>query len=133
MLSRVQALAPAVAATMRMQRAGDTASCKRRENERFVLTQRNSKKILSVVLTAEVTALNRFSMGGAALNNMTRAAGVRLSGLLLTVLASIVLLTPLVAFAQAQTAAVARATSVQGAVEARRAGQSAWQPVRLND
>ena len=38
-----------------------------------------------------------------------------------------------VAFAQAPTGAVARATSVQGTVEAQRAGQSTWQPVRLND
>ena len=35
--------------------------------------------------------------------------------------------------AQTQGSAVARAVSVQGSVEARRAGQPSWQPVRLND
>src|SRR2546423_10459541 len=38
------------------------------------------------------------------------------------------------AFAQApQSAGIAKAVSVQGSVDARRAGSTAWQPVRLND
>ena len=35
--------------------------------------------------------------------------------------------------AQGVSGAVARAVSVQGTVDARRAGQTSWQPVRLND
>lgn len=38
-----------------------------------------------------------------------------------------------VSAAQTPPKAIARAVSVQGTVEARRAGQTAWQPVRLND
>jgi tetratricopeptide (TPR) repeat protein len=45
----------------------------------------------------------------------------------------IAFLSPLVAFAQTPSGPVARAVSVQGVVEARRAGQTSWQPVRLND
>ena len=37
------------------------------------------------------------------------------------------------AFAQTQGKGIARAVSVQGTVEARPAGATAWQPVKLND
>jgi tetratricopeptide (TPR) repeat protein len=40
---------------------------------------------------------------------------------------------PTASRAQTAGAPVARATSVQGAVEVRRAGQTAWQPIKLND
>jgi tetratricopeptide (TPR) repeat protein len=53
---------------------------------------------------------------------------VVLSGVL-----SLGLLSPLVGFGQTPGGPVARAVSVQGLVEARRAGQTPWQPVRLND
>jgi tetratricopeptide (TPR) repeat protein len=43
------------------------------------------------------------------------------------------LLSPGAPTALAQPAPVARAVSVQGIVEARRAGETAWQPVKLND
>lgn len=52
------------------------------------------------------------------------------------VLASVLclgLLSPAVSLAQTPGGPVARAVSVQGLVEARRAGQASWQPVRLND
>jgi tetratricopeptide (TPR) repeat protein len=42
-------------------------------------------------------------------------------------------ISPVESLAQTPAAPVARAVSVQGAVEARRAGQTAWQPVKLND
>ena len=41
--------------------------------------------------------------------------------------------TPAPGFAQTPPAAVVRAVSVQGVVEARRVGQTTWQAVRLND
>ena len=43
------------------------------------------------------------------------------------------LISPAQSSAQTPPSSVARAVSVQGAVEARRAGQTSWQPVRLND
>jgi tetratricopeptide (TPR) repeat protein len=43
------------------------------------------------------------------------------------------LLAPVLGVAQAPAGPVARAASVQGRVEARRAGQTQWQPVGLND
>src|SRR5205809_6937846 len=43
------------------------------------------------------------------------------------------LLCPDAAPAQTQEKWIARAISVQGTVEARRAGATAWQPVKLND
>ena len=43
------------------------------------------------------------------------------------------LVSPDAAFAQTQGKGIARAVSVQGTVEARRAGATAWQPVKLND
>jgi ferric-dicitrate binding protein FerR (iron transport regulator) len=49
-----------------------------------------------------------------------------------TVLVAVVL-SPARAVAQSSAGPVARAVSVQGAVEARRVGQAPWQPVRLND
>ena len=42
-------------------------------------------------------------------------------------------ISPAPSFAQTPTSPVARAVSVQGSVEARRAGQTSWQPVQLND
>jgi tetratricopeptide (TPR) repeat protein len=51
----------------------------------------------------------------------------------LALLLFVVVLFPTLTLAQAPAAGVARAVSVQGVVEARRAGQSSWQPVRLND
>ena len=58
---------------------------------------------------------------------------MRLSGLLIAGALGLGLLAPLVAFAQTPAGPVARAVSVQGSVEVQRAGQSASQPVRLND
>ena len=43
------------------------------------------------------------------------------------------LLAPHESAAQARAGTVARAVSVQGTVEARRVGESQWQPVKLND
>jgi len=71
-----------------------------------------------------------------------RSSNARLHGtvfratLLLVVLAGVLclgLLSPAVGLAQTTGGPVARAVSVQGLVEARRAGQAPWQPVRLND
>src|SRR5438477_7817730 len=45
----------------------------------------------------------------------------------------VVLLSWSSAFAQPQPSGIAKAVSVQGTVEARRAGTTTWQPVRLND
>src|SRR5215470_10745188 len=72
-------------------------------------------------------------MGGVTLRYVTRAAAVGWCPLLLGVLLSVGSFAPLVALAQAPPGAVARATSVQGAVEVQRTGQQTWQPVRLND
>jgi hypothetical protein len=51
--------------------------------------------------------------------------------------ATLAALAPLIArtsaSAQPGTDPIVRAVSVQGIVEARRAGQASWQPVRLND
>ena len=44
-----------------------------------------------------------------------------------------VFVSPDATHAQAQAKAVAKAVSVQGTVEARRAGATAWNPVKLND
>jgi tetratricopeptide (TPR) repeat protein len=51
----------------------------------------------------------------------------------LALLLFLALLLPGITSAQAPAGAVVRAVSVQGVVEARRTGQTAWQPVRLND
>jgi hypothetical protein len=48
-------------------------------------------------------------------------------------LVATLLASPLVGLAQSVGATVARAVSVQGTVEARRTGQTSWQPVQLND
>ena len=58
---------------------------------------------------------------------------VKLMPLVVAIGAMLVLSAPATSVAQAPTAAVARAVSVQGVVEARRAGQASWQPVKLND
>ncbi len=42
-------------------------------------------------------------------------------------------LSPTISVAQTPAGSIARAVSVQGVVESRRAGQTSWQPVRLND
>ena len=60
-------------------------------------------------------------------------ARARRLSLTLCVGVSLAWLCPTLAFGQAQGTAVAKAVSVQGTVEARRAGQPSWQPVRLND
>jgi len=52
---------------------------------------------------------------------------------LLIVVMALGLVAPLLALAQTPAGGVVRAVSVQGVVEARRAGQTAWQAVRLND
>jgi tetratricopeptide (TPR) repeat protein len=51
----------------------------------------------------------------------------------LALLLFLALLLPGITSAQAPAGAVVRAVSVQGVVEARRTGQTSWQPVRLND
>ena len=48
-------------------------------------------------------------------------------------LVAMLLASPVVGLAQSVGATVARAVSVQGTVEARRTGQTSWQPVQLND
>src|SRR3989475_4265423 len=55
--------------------------------------------------------------------------GMRFAGAILLAM----LLCPDAAPAQTQEKWIARAVSVQGTVEARRAGATAWQPVKLND
>jgi len=69
-------------------------------------------------------------------SNQTLHGTVFRARLLHVVLASVLclgLLSPAVSLAQTPGGPVARAVSVQGLVEARRAGQASWQPVRLND
>jgi hypothetical protein len=68
--------------------------------------------------------------------NVTLHGIVSRARLLHLVLASVLflgLLSPPMGFGQTPSGPVARAVSVQGLVEARRAGQAPWQPVRLND
>lgn len=57
----------------------------------------------------------------------------RLTLVALRVAIGLGLLAPLVVLAQTPAGAVVRAVSVQRTVEARRAGQTTWQAVRLND
>jgi len=57
----------------------------------------------------------------------------RAIALLITLIVVLALGSPPTSFAQTAGGAVARATSVQGTVEVRRAGQTAWRPVTLND
>ncbi len=58
---------------------------------------------------------------------------VKLLHLIVAVGVMLVLSGPAMSIAQTPAPPVARAVSVQGAVEARRAGQASWQPVKLND
>ena len=61
-----------------------------------------------------------------------RLAGQPFAGVTICLLVLLVL-TAVPAWAQAPGQPIARAVSVQGAVDARRVGQTAWQPVKLND
>src|ERR687891_1450386 len=61
------------------------------------------------------------------------APRARLLHLVVGLALSLGLLSPALVFAQQPAGPVARAVSVQGTVEARRVGQTSWQPVRLND